>query len=137
MSAITPTMKLITSAYQGKKSFGLMPISKDCPYTEGLFDPEAKILVLISTTKKDSFHMLPVMDGDGKPVPRKDGKDYKRERKLLETYTEHYITEKVEIEEALKDHAINAATFDYAKYLEGSTIVPGVEKPTIELISKD
>ena len=137
MSAITPTMKLITSAYQGKKSFGLMPISKDCPYTEGLFDPEAKILVLISTNKKESFHMLPLMDPEGKPVLAKNGKEYKRERKLLETYTEYYITEKVEIEEALKDHAVNAGSFDYAKYLEGSTIVPGVEKPQIELIGKE
>lgn len=137
MSAITPTMKLISCPWQGQKSFRLMPVSKDCPYTEGLYDPNSKVLVLISVLKKESFHMVPRMDDDGNAMPTKDRKDVKKERKLLETFTEYYITEKVEIEEAIKDHAVNADTFDFVKYLDASTLIAEVEKPKIELINKD
>lgn len=137
MSAITPTMKLITCPWQGQKSFRLMPVSKDCPYTEGLYDPNGKVLVLISVLKKESFHMVQRLDDDGHPIPTKDRKNAKQERKLLETFTEYYITEKVEIEEAIKDHAVNADTFDFATYLNASTLIAEVEKPKIELINKD
>ena len=138
MSAITPTMKLITCPWQGQKSFRLMPVSKDCPYTEGLYDPNGKVLVLISVLKKESFHMVQRLDDDGNPIPTvKGGKVAKQERKLLETFTEYYITEKVEIEEAIKDHAVNADTFDFASHLNASPLIAEVEKPKIELLSKD
>ena len=82
--------------------------------------------------------MVQRLDDDGNPIPTvKGGKVAKQERKLLETFTEYYITEKVEIKEAIKDHAVNADTFALDQYLNASPLIAEVEKPKIELLSKD
>lgn len=137
MSAIPKTMKLYTAAWQGKKSFRLMPVVKDCPFKEGIFDVDAKILVMISADTKETFHMLPKLDENGDPMktktPRMSGKTFREERKALETSTEHYISERQEIEETIMDHAFNADSFDWKPFLLASEIIVP-EKPQIELI---
>jgi hypothetical protein len=137
MSAIPKTMKLYTAAWQGKKSFRLMPVVKDCPFKEGIFDVDSRILVLISNDSKETFHMLPRLDDNGDPMkvktPRVSGKNFKEERKALETSTEHYISERQEIEEAITDHAFNAESFDWKVFLVTPEIIMP-EKPKIELV---
>lgn len=137
MSAVKPTMLLVTSPWQGKKSFKLMPISTDCLFNEGIFDSDGKVLVLMSKEKKDSVHMVPKLDENGDPqrtkTPRPNGKSFKEYRVNLETYTEHYIVEKEEIAEIINMLAINASSFDFNKYLNTSSIVMPEEKK-IELI---
>jgi hypothetical protein len=137
MSSSNLTMKLITTNWQNQKSFRLIPVSNDCPYSEGIYDPDSKVLVLMSVIRKETFHMVPRLDDNGdmapvKGAPRKNGKPYKEERKTLETFTEYYIQEKAEIEEAIKELAVNAATYDYDQYLiDKKVIVP--EKPKVLL----
>lgn len=138
MSAVKPTMLLITSAMQGQKTFKLMPISTDCPFNEGIFMPDGRILVMMSKEKKESVHMLPRLDENGDPVKTKtarmNGKSYKEHRVHLETYTEHYLAEKEEIINLIKMVAVNADSFDYDKYLNDSGIIMPQEKK-IELIT--
>ena len=65
---------------------------------------------------------------------RMNGKQYKEERKSLETFTEHYISENKEIEEMVKEHAINADSFDFKKYMvESSIIVPEKKSKLIKM----
>lgn len=131
---IKPTMKLITSAWQSKKAFKLMPISNDCPYKEAIFDVDSKILVFIAKDLKTTFHMLPRLDDNGDPIrtkgARENGKTYKEERKSIDTASEHYVSEISEITEAIKEHAINADTFDWQSFLiieDKKIIVPKKE----------
>lgn len=124
---------LITSEWGHGKTFRLMPIESNCPYVEGIYDTEGKVLVLISKIKKQSLHMLGKLDEQGDPVklkrPRANGKPFAEERKAMDTFQEYYITEKNEIEEMVKRLAVNADTFDYAKYFEAS--IPTPERPSI------
>lgn len=128
------SMMLITSKqWDPSKPFRLMPISKTCSFTEGIYDADAKLLVMISNIKKQNFHMVAKLDAQGDQMKLKtqrtghNPKPYPEERKLVESYQEHYITEKSEIEEVIKMLAVNADTFNYAEYLEKAIVEP--EKP--------
>ena len=137
MSAVKPTMLLVSSPWQGRKSFKLMPITQDCPFNEAIFDSENKVLVLMSKEKKESVHMMPKLDENGDPqrvkAARPNGKTYKEHRVTLETYTEHYIAEKEEIAEIINMLAVNASSYDFNKYLNPPAIIMPEEKK-IELI---
>lgn len=57
---------------------------------------------------------------------RPNGKDYKEERRTLETFYEYYIEEKAEIAEFITLTAVNSATFDTKVYLDApDKPVPG------------
>lgn len=112
------TMRIITSTWNKQKTFKLIPISADCPYNEGIFDPETKTLAIISKDKKQSMHMVTKLNESGDPEflkigKRLNGKDYKEERKILETFYEYYIEDKGDILNFLSDVAVN-----YKDYLK-------------------
>jgi len=129
------TMLLISSTWDSKKTFKLMPI-KPGLFVEGIFDLDHKILVMITTVKKDTFHMVPHLNVDGDPTksskgPRPNGKTYQEERRQLETFQEYYITEKAEIETFIKMVALNSDSFDYKQYTEKSNLIIEPEKKTL------
>lgn len=126
---VKPTMYLFTSAWGSRKTFKLMPISNDCPFVEGIF--EGTYLVMISKEKKNSVTMLPKLDenGDRLVKSRSNGKDYKEERVHIETYTEHLFLEKEEIINFVKQIAVNADSFDYAKLMVSPDLV--MAEPTL------
>jgi hypothetical protein len=140
-SAIGANMLLVSSYWGENKSFKLIPVTNDSPFTEGMYDPTTNILVMIGKDKKNTLHMITKLDDNGDPIemkvkPRKNGKNYKEERKTVETYQEYYILEKPEQEDFIKMFAVNAGTFDYQKYMiEKSDIVMPEEKK-IEVVSK-
>ncbi len=115
------SMMLITSTWGTSKTFRLFPLTNECPFAEGIYDPEQQALAMISSKdKKESFHMLTKLDEQGDPQklkkPRANGRNYPEERKAMETMYEHYITETKEIEDIISWFAINADTYDYKKY---------------------
>ena len=115
-------MMVTTSNSGPNKTFKLIPISIDCPYVEAIFDPGSKILAIISRIAKETYHMVDKLDDNGDPVKMKinrraDGSDTKKERRLLKTYAEYYITDKVEIENIINGFCVNADSFDYDQYL--------------------
>lgn len=131
------SMMLITSEWGNSKTFRLFPLSNDCPFAEGIYDPEQKALVMISSKdRKETFHMLAKLDDQGDPQklkrPRINGRIYPEERRLLETMYEHFITEKEEIQSIVEWFAVNK-NFDYKSYLEKDITIP--EKPNIEIVS--
>ena len=131
------TMLLITGTWDSKPAFKLMPV-KTGLFVEGIYDPDSKVLVMITTVKKDSFHMVPHLSVDGDPTkaskgPRPNGKTYQEERRQLETFQEYYISEKAEIEQFIKMVAINHESYDYKKYLDKSNVIQEIKKPELIL----
>ena len=117
------SMMLVTSSWGNEKTFKLLPISPECPYNECIFDVSTKVLAVIGKEKKESFHMLPRLSDEGdvqfmKIGKRNNGKDYKEERKMLQTFYEYYVEHPQEIIDFLNMFAINADSFDYTQYLE-------------------
>lgn len=132
-----PTMLLVTSIWQDQKSFRLIPFATDCPFSEGIYDPDSKVLVLMGNTRKETFHMMPKLDESGDPVrtknPRSNGKAYKEQRVSLETFPEYYVSEKEEIEQVIEMLAVNPE-YNYKKYLNPSPILVE-EKKIITAVS--
>lgn len=123
------SMMLVTSSWGNDKTFKLLPITPECPYNECIFDVSTKVLAVISKEKKESFHMLPRLSDEGdvqymKIGKRNNGKDYKEERKMLQTFYEYYIEHPEEIIDFLKLFAINADSFNYTEYLEKTVEQP-------------
>lgn len=115
-------MILINSSWQEGKTFKMIPSSIDCPYVECIYDPNLKVLAIVGNIKKDVFHMVPRLNDDGDEIMRKAagkrGVPFKQERKLLETYQEYYLEDRMDIEYFIKAVAENADTFDYVGYLD-------------------
>ena len=114
-------MMLVHSAFRNAKSFTLIPVSLDSPYTEALYDPSSGILAVVSKVMKQSYHMVPRLDDNGDPmrlkVPNKQtGKTVKEERRLVDTFSEFYLQDKVDIETFIQMFAVNAESFDYQQY---------------------
>ena len=120
-------MLLVSSVFADKKSFRLIPIVDNAPFSEGIYDIESKVLVLMSNRTKESFHLVPKLDDNGDMVKankaRPNGKLYREERRNLNTFTEYYVMEKDEIVDMIKRLADNSDTFNYDKYLNNVDII--------------
>lgn len=119
--SIEKSMMLTTSNWGPNKTFKMIPINKECPYVEAIFDPSSKILAIISKTSKNSYHMVPKLDDNGDEIKmrigkRENGKDVKEQRVMMDTHAEYYLSEKEEIENIVNGFAINAESFDIETY---------------------
>ena len=117
------TMMLITSSWGPAKTFKLIPITKECPYNECIFDVQQKVLAIISKESKESFHMMPKLNELGdiqrlKMGKKENGKDYAEERRALVTFYEYYIENKEEVISFINSIAENAEAFDFQQYLD-------------------
>jgi len=70
---------------------------------------------------KQSYHMVPKLDDDGQPIrlkaPNKQtGKTHKEERRLVDTFSEFYLSDKKDIEDFINIFAINASSYDYKEF---------------------
>ena len=115
---IGQTMMLINSSFRNAKSFTLIPVSNDSPYVEAMFDPTSSILAVISKVMKQSYHMVPRLSDSGEPIKLKmpnqqTGKTVKEERRLVDTFSEFYLSDKKDIETFIHMFAVNASDFAY------------------------
>jgi hypothetical protein len=116
-------MRLITSSWGPAKTFKMIPVTKDCPYNECIFDVQTKVLAIISKDSKESLHMLPKLTETGdvlrlKIGKKENGKDYAEERRALVTFYEYYIENKEEAIEFINNVAENAESFDFQQYTD-------------------
>ena len=116
--SIGQNMMLVNSSFRNAKSFTLIPVSADSPYVEAMFDPQSSILAVISKVMKQSYHMVPKLNDDGEPVRLKSpnqqtGKTVKEERRLVDTFSEFYLSDKKDIETFIHMFAVNASDFAY------------------------
>jgi len=118
-----PNMLVISSTWgevgKERATFKMIPVIENCPFQECIYDPGNKILAVISKTRKQNYIMTHKIDDNGDPIflkggaKRSNGKNYKEERRLVETFTEYYIESPFEIEEFVRMFAIN-----YGKAIE-------------------
>jgi len=137
MATIGQNMMLVNSNFRGAKSFTLIPVSLDSPYTEAMFDPSSGILAVISKVMKQSYHMVPKLDDNGEPQRLKTpnqqtGKTVKEERRLVDTFSEFYLSDRADIETFIHMFAMNAEHFkvdeffvDLKKTEPSKIILPG------------
>jgi hypothetical protein len=121
------SMLLVTSTWGKTTTFKMIPVTVHCPYNEAIYDPENKVLALISKDKKESMHMIPKLNEFGDVVPmkigkRNNGKDFAEERKVMETFYEYYVEDQEEIKAFVSMFAVNADKFDYAKFFEAKEV---------------
>ena len=116
MSSTFNSMWCVSAVWNGQKSFKLVPITEECPYVEMIYDPEVKMMVIISKLLKEAYHMLPKIDDNRDVMPAKNRKNpeknYKEERRLVDSYQEYYIISMDEIKTFIKMFASNADSFD-------------------------
>jgi hypothetical protein len=131
------SMIAISSIWGNNKTFRMFPMDSNCPYLECIYDPETKILVVISKSNKQSYHMLPVLDdhGDEVPVkrPRRNNKTIREERRMLDTYQEYYIILNEEIYDFISKVAVNAETFDFKTFVEAPPVAPTGISPMVSM----
>ena len=118
---IGQNMMLVNSTFRNAKSFTLIPVSMDSPYTEAMFDPTSGILAVISKVMKQSYHMVPKLDDEGQPQRLKapnpqTGKTHKEERRLVDTFSEFYLSDRADIETFIHMFAINAENFSVEEF---------------------
>ena len=125
-------MMLITSIWNGAKTFRLIPLSNDSTYAEGIYDPGAKTLALMSRQMGEMFRMVPKLNDNGDmekaKAVRQNGSQYKEERRVIKSSIEYYITDINEIRQLINLLAGNADSFNYEQYLVPA--VP-VEQPAM------
>tara|TARA_R110001583_G_scaffold985_3_gene8474 strand:+ start:1584 stop:2015 length:432 start_codon:yes stop_codon:yes gene_type:complete len=120
---IEKSMMLVKSSFGPMKSFKLMPISNDCPFVECLFSPSEKIMVIITKVKKQSYHMVAKLDDNGDEIsvkgkPRANKKTIKEERRMVDTFSEHYIVTEEEIRSIVDMFAVNPKAFKLDEFFE-------------------
>lgn len=127
------SMMAVTSLFGQKKTFRLIPVTEECTFSEGIYDPDTPALVLFSKNTKEQFHMVQKLDENGFPVLMKgnlkhgDQSPYKKERRTLDTYSEYYILEKDEIDHFMQTFVFNKE-YDYKTYLYPNQEGPAPEK---------
>jgi hypothetical protein len=118
---IGQNMMLVNSSFRNAKSFTLIPVSQDSPYVEAMFDPTSGILAVISKVMKQSYHMVPKLDENGQPMRLKTpnqqtGKTVKEERRLVDTFSEFYLSDRSDIETFIHMFAVNADNFNIEEF---------------------
>jgi hypothetical protein len=124
---MSQTMLLVDSYMGPYKTFVLVAVDDACPYVECVYEPTGMTMFLLSKNKKQSYKMLPKLNDNGDPERlkmqiRDDGKDYKEERRLVETFHEIIISGKDSIEEFVEAMAVNAGSFDYKRYMIDTSV---------------
>ena len=87
-------MMIYATKWNDKESFRMMPVTPDCPYNEAIFDPEQKVLAVISKDKKDKPMMMPRLNdrGDIIPAKRANGEQgWQEQRVIIPAYYEYYL----------------------------------------------
>lgn len=110
-------------------TFKMLPITNECPFNEVLFDPQSKVLAVVSKDKKQAYRLIPKLNDKGRPMTAIErGVPVEiQERKLMENFYEYYLEDVDDIKAFVNRFAVNANDFDWNSYLEGKTKVETVE----------
>jgi hypothetical protein len=110
MQKETKCMFVYSTDWYGRKSFRMMPMSHECPFNEVIYDPNTRVLAVISKDKKDKPQMLPKLSEKGQVMQLKgvEGQQIIEERRIMETYYEYYIDNKSDIERFIQMFAMNS-----------------------------
>jgi hypothetical protein len=102
------------------ESFSAIPIDKDCPYLEVMFDPRDNTLGIKGIHQIESIQYLTKLNNKGLPQVNGDRntqafQPYAQERKFMKLPQEYYLRDEKEIGTFLKMVAVNK-DFDWKKF---------------------
>jgi len=103
-------MMIYAAKWNEKQTFRLMPINSDCIFNEAIFDPEQKVLAVISKDIKEKPMMMPRLNdrGDTIATKRANGEQWWQEQRVvIDAYYEYYIEDMSDILLFIKMFAIN------------------------------
>lgn len=119
---------LVQSSWNKSKTFRMIPVHIDCPYNEAIYDPEQRVLAVVSKECKEQFQLVPKFNEKGDiqylKAARENGKNYAEERRAIDSYYEYYIENIDDILMFINHFAFNTE-FDY-KSLVKAPIEPPV-----------
>lgn len=104
------SMFIYNTDWHGSKTFRMLPMDIKCPFNEVIYDPETKVLAIVSKEYKEKPHMFPKLTDKGEPIIRKgDSKtpSYIEQRVVMDTYYEYYIDTPEDIREFVDYFANN------------------------------
>jgi len=112
------TMMLIRSAWENMQTFRLIPTDLNCPYSEAIWNPQFKVLIIIGKYTYEKFHFVPRISEKGFKIPIKDKKDqFEQQRVTMNSPMEYTIMDKAEQEFFIKKFAENEESFNYQQFL--------------------
>ena len=106
-------MIVYSTDWYGTQTFRMLPVDKECPYNEVIYDPTTKVLAIISKEFKEKPNMFPKLNENGKPIifkknqPTENEPEYVQERKMMQTYYEYYLDKEDDIKDFVNTFAIN------------------------------
>jgi hypothetical protein len=102
-------MMVYSALWQGQPSFRMLPIEKDCPFNEVLYNPIEKVLAIISKDQKEKPQLLPKLNDKGELIANKAGSStpWQEERRMMPAYYEYYLETIEDIESFVKHFAFN------------------------------
>lgn len=109
------TMMIISSTWNEKPTFKMIPVSLDAPFNECIYDVDNKVLAVISKEGYEKPHMMPKLDNYGRPKTTKgknaDGQLVEAtasERIFTHAFYEHYLETATDIRSFINFFAINS-----------------------------
>jgi len=85
---------IYATKWNEKQTFRMLPTTIDCPFNEVIFDPEQKVLAVVSKDSKEKPMMMPRLNdrGDIIPTKRANGEQgWQEQRVIMNSYYEYYI----------------------------------------------
>lgn len=132
---IQKNMYAVSVTVRGTKSFQLIPVTIDCPYLDGIYDPEFQSLRLTGKSRVQRVVWVQKVDNCGIPEhcgpakTTKHNKGFKVERMFVEEEMEYFINDPREIEEFVRTFVVNAEGWELELYPK-----PLVKEPEVPII---
>ena len=103
-------MMIYSAKWNEKETFRMMPMTLDCPYNEVIYDPEQKVLAIVSKDQKEKPMMMPRLNdrGDLVAAKRANGEQgWQEQRVLMKAYYEYYLEDMNDIKAFVETFASN------------------------------
>lgn len=146
------TMRVISSTYQGRQSYSMIPTMLECPYNEVNFIPVDNVLVVIAKELRSMYQFIPKVNDFGEPLTAAglidpnsaNGMPQQRtrtERVLLDSCWEYVITNQLEILGFIDDVAEESITKEmFKEFVKNSFPVsetpkePSIKDPNLTIV---
>ncbi len=105
-------MMIYATKWNEKQTFRMLPTTIDCPFNEVIFDPEQKVLAVVSKDSKEKPMMMPRLNdrGDLIQAKRANGEQgWQEQRVIMNSYYEYYIEEMADIKNFVSMFAVNSS----------------------------
>ena len=108
------SMFVYNTDWHGSKTFRMVPIDLNCPFNEVIYDPETKVLAVVSKEYKEKPQMFPKLNDKGAVILKQGAtvldnpNSFVEDRVFMDTYYEYYIDTLEDIKDFVDYFAMNS-----------------------------